>query len=340
VKRMLACLLLCPLLSPWGTGGPATPVPDKKTPAPAGDWPGQLAKVMFKRFAEAPGYSEGPTWRDGDLFFCCNNGLMRIDRSGKVRKYLDLKPAGTLLRPDGSLLLCDNKIPALVKVTPEGKVGVLADRFADKPLGSLNDLTVDRNGNVYWTDPKDSSQQNPIGKIFRLSPEGKVDLLASDLAFPNGIEVDPENRYLYVMESQTAKILRYEVPLPGKALDKPVVFYAMGGSGGDGCAFDKEGNLWVADFHRPETGKGRLLIIRPEGEQAKVVGHVNVPAKQVSNITFGGVKGDEIFITTNNPPGVFHATVGVAGFPGHPGKALTVVRWLDLKPLDTPVPDK
>jgi sugar lactone lactonase YvrE len=320
------------------------PVP-AGVPAPSKHWTDHLEGVMFRRLVEAPGYSEGPTWRGDDLFFCCKQGLLRVGKDRKVRKYLELDPAGTLLRrpgpgEEGGLLVCDNKLPALLLVTQEGKVGVVAEHHGKEKLRSLNDLTVDRAGNIYWTDPKDSSQKDPKGKIYRVTPEGKVDLLAWDLAFPNGIEVDPENRYLYVIESQTAKILRYEVPPADKPLGRPIVFYALGGSGGDGCAFDKEGNLWVADFHRPETGKGRITILRPQGDQAKVLGHLEVPAQQVSNLTFGGAKDEEIFVTTGSPPGVYRAVVGVAGFPGHAGKAPKVQRWLDLKPLDTPVSRK
>jgi gluconolactonase len=343
MRRLAAYLLglwaLVPLLV-WAR----PPVP-AGVPSPPKNWTDRLETVKFTRYVEAPGYSEGPTWWGDDLFFCCKKGLLRLGKDGKLRKYLDLDPAGTLLRRAGrgdgeGLLVCDNKLPALLFVTPKGKVGVVAESHGKEKLVSLNDLTVDRAGNIYWTDPKDSSQKDPRGKIYRVTPEGKVDLIAWDLAFPNGIEVDPENRYLYVIESQTAKILRYEVPPADKPLGRPIVFYALGGSGGDGCAFDKEGNLWVADFHRPDSGKGRITIIRPVGDQAKVLGHLKVPAEQVSNLTFGGPKDEEIFVTTVRPAGVFRARVGVAGFPGHAGKPPKVQRWLDLKPLDTPVAPK
>ena len=108
------------------------------------------------------------------------------------------------------------------------------------------------------------------------------------------------------------------------------MFYDLGGSGGDGCAFDAAGNLWVADFHRPETGKGRITVLSPE---AKVLAYLPVPAKVVSNIAFGGPDHDEIFCTTGDPPGVFHAKVGVKGFAGHPGKPMPIVRYLNVVPL-------
>src|SRR5207245_8413742 len=204
---------------------------------------------------------------------------------------------------------------------PEGKVGAVVEQFEGQPLRSLNDLTIDAHGNVYWTDPEGSTPQKPVGRIFRVRPDGWVDCVATGLAFPNGLDVDPAGKYLYVIESQSKKILRYAIPADNELLGKAEMFYDLGGSGGDGCAFDAAGNFWVADFHRPETGRGRITVLSPEG---KVLAYLPVPAKVVSNICFGGPDNDEIFCTTGDPPGVFRAKVGVKGFPGHPGKPIKI----------------
>src|SRR5262249_28823699 len=160
------------------------------------------------------------------------------------------------------------------------------------------------------------------------------ELLASDLMFPNGLDVDPASKFLYVIESQSQKILRYDLPPVGKPLGKATVFYDLGGSGGDGCVFDAAGNFWVADFHRPEPKKGRITVLSPEGKR---LGGFDVPAQAVSNVTFGGPNHDEVFMTTGTPGGVFHAKVGIKGFKGHPGKPMKAIRKLDVKPLDEPV---
>src|SRR6185436_13109213 len=183
------------------------------------------------------------------------------------------------------------------------KVGVLADRADNQPLRSVNDLTVDARGNIYWTDPDGSSEKNPIGNILRLRPDGRVDRIGTGLAFPNGLDVDPQSKFLYVIESQTQKILRYALPADDELLGKAEQFYDLGGSGGDGCVFDADGNFWVADFHRPDTKTARITVLSPQG---KVLAYLPVPAKVVSNIAFGGENHDEIFCTTGDPPGVFH----------------------------------
>jgi len=294
----------------------------------------KLQDVKAVHYARAPGYSEGPTWKQGELFFC-SGALLRIGKEGRIDKFLDINPAGTILKANGNLLICDNKYKAILEYTTNGILSVLADSFDGKPLNSLNDLTLDSRGNIYWTDPAGSSLAKPTGNIFMLDAKGNVSKVASGLAFPNGLDVDPQNRFLYVIESQSKKILRYPLPLEGMAFGKPEDFYDLGGSGGDGCAFDENGNLWVADFQRPETKQGRIIVVSPD---RKVLGHVTIPASVVSNIAFGGNNHDEIFCTSGTPDGVFHAKVGIKGFKGHPGVSNKVQRKINLGPEEAASP--
>jgi sugar lactone lactonase YvrE len=289
----------------------------------------KLAGVKFEHYAPAPGYSEGPTWRNGEVFFC-SGSLLRVDAQRNVHKFLEINPGGTVLRGDGHMLIVDNKHKALLDLSPDGKLAVVVEQFETFALRGLNDLTIDARGNVYWSDPEGSSLDKPVGNIYRVRPDGRVDRIGGGLAFPNGLDVDPAGRFLYVVESQSKKVLRYAIPSDNELLGRPELFYDLGGSGGDGCAFDAAGNLWMTDFHRPETGKGRITVLSPD---AKVLAYLPLPAKVVSNIAFGGANHDEIFCTTGEPPGVFHAKVGVKGFAGHPGKPLPIVRSLNVVTL-------
>jgi len=325
---MCARLLLAAVLATVAVA----PVSAQNPPA---NWATHLAAITPERYSPAPGYSEGPIWRDGEVFFC-SGGLLRVNRDRSVRRHLGLSPAGLCLKVDGSILIADNQTPGLLELSPQGKLTVLADSHDGQKLASLNDLTIDGAGNVYWTDPQHSSRENPTGRIFRLRPDGRLDRIADNLAFPNGLEVDPTNRYLYVIESQTAKVLRYDLPRDDQPLGPATVFHALGGSGGDGCTFDAFGNLWVADFSRPEMRQGRIAVLSPQGQ---ALGYINVPAMMVSNLTFGGKDSDELLITTGNPSAVFHARVGVKGFRGHPGKPMRGLRMLDLTIMDEIVPN-
>lgn len=287
----------------------------------------RLAQVRFEQYSGAPGYSEGPTWRNGEVLFC-SGGLLRVDAKRKLHPFLEINPAGTFLNgAAGHVLIADNKTKAILELSPTNEVTVLAELHDGQLLRGLNDLTVDAAGNIYWTDPEGSSAAKPVGDLYRLNTAGRVDRIAGGLAFPNGLEVDPASKFLYVIESQSKKILRYVLVADNKLLGKPDVFYDLGGSGGDGCAFDAAGNLWVTDFHRPETGTGRITVLSPE---AKVLAYLPLPSKVVSNITFGGPARDEIFCTTGDPPGVFHARVGVKGFAGHVARGHKPVRKLNV----------
>lgn len=300
--------------------------PGTRAEEPDTDLAKKLKGVKFEKYADAPGYAEGPTWRNGEVFFC-SGALLRVDEKRGVHKYLELNPAGTVLRADGHMIVVDNKYKAVLDVAPDGKVNVIAERWEMQTLRGLNDVTIDARGNVYWTDPEGSTPKTPVGSIFRVRPDGRVDRVATGLAFPNGLDVDPASKFLYVIESQTQKILRYAIAADDELLGKAEEFYDLGGSGGDGCAFDAAGNLWVADFHRPDTKTGRITVLSPQG---KPLAYLPVPAKVVSNIAFGGKDHDEIFCTTGDPPGVFHAKVGVKGFAGHPGKPMKVIRALNV----------
>jgi len=189
-----------------------------------------------------------------------------------------------------------------------------------------------RAGNVYWTDPTGSGIENPTGRVYRVTPAGKVELLADNLAFPNGLEVDPASRFLYVIESQTKRVLRYALPAAGQKLGAGEVFFEFGtdSSGGDGLCFDAAGNLWVIEFTR-RAGGGRVVVVSPAG---RLLGEVKPDARLVTNIAFGGAAHDELFFSTGGPSGVFHARPNVPGFRGHPVPELALGRTLALAPLN------
>jgi sugar lactone lactonase YvrE len=302
------------------------------TQEPTGELAKQLAGIEFTQYSFAPGYSEGPTWRNGEVLFC-SGALLRVDKDRKLHPFLEINPAGTYATGgNGAVLIADNKHKAILKLSAGNQVYVLAELHDGQTLRGLNDLTVDAASNIYWSDPEGSSAAKPIGDIYRLSTDGRVDRVAGGLAFPNGLDVDPAGKYLYVIESQSQKVLRYLLPKePHKLLPKPEVFYDLGGSGGDGCAFDAAANLWVTDFHRPDSGKGRITVLSPD---AKVLAYLPLPSKVVSNITFGGTNCDEIFCTTGDPPGVFHANVGVKGFAGHDATRHKAIRFLNVVPIN------
>jgi gluconolactonase len=319
------------------TGGQTTPTPDASvttdsnpsdiatpddggapdsgaTPdsGPAALPPFPLAQVRAARKERLLGVGaqiEGPTWRDGDLYFAQDGGgggMMRLNAAGQVSRFRpELHPIGSFLLADGSMLWCDHE-HLLLQLFPDGRTGILASGLAPK----CNDVTVDAEGNIFFSDYTDS--------IYRVTPSGQFARALGGLDKPNGIEVDPDSRYLYIVTG--GRLLRSALSAGGMVgASQPVV--ALGGGNGDGCAFDQWGNLWVAVFQ-----SGAVVIVDPL--KKSVLGNVDFGGAGATNVTFGGPQRDQIYATIANS-GIWRAHVGVPGFRGHPGAAsYTIKRML------------
>lgn len=293
----------------------------------------KLRKAEVVKFVQSPAYGDAPAYCNGAMHFS-GNGYWRI-QTARPEKVFEFSPSGAAVRNERDLLLCGSGLNALLNLSPDGKVHVLADEFEGKRLNSLDDLTIDAQGRIYWTDPVGSSLEQPTGKVFRLAPDGTVSLVIEHLAFPSGIEVDPSGKSLIVVESQSYRILKFDFPENDAPFGEPKILHDLAGTGGDGCAFDRQGNLWVADFHRKVTGQGRVTVISPDGE---LIGHVGIPAKVVSNLAFGGVNFDEVYCTTAEPPALFQIRVGTVGFSGHQAPKVTFRKELDVTTISNSHP--
>ena len=130
--------------------------------------------------------------------------------------------------------------------------------------------------------------------IFRVGVDGKVTLLSKELARPNGIGLSPDERTLYVGNSDSARpvILAFELRPDGTVGASRVFFdakplNAQGRRGAlDGMDVDTEGNLWT-------TGPGGVLILSPAG---KLLGAIH-PGTANANTAFGGDDGKTLYIT-------------------------------------------
>src|SRR5207237_211327 len=141
------------------------------------------------------------------------------------------------------------------------------------------DLAFDPNGNLYFTDPKDSSKDAPIGRVYRVDKLKNVTLVAQGLAFTNGIAFSADGRTLYVAESQKSVVLKYPVNADGSLGAKSVFCTLPGGKEPDGMNFDAAGNLWVA-----EAFAGAVREFDPSG---KLMRSIDLPGKQVTHGEFG-----------------------------------------------------
>ena len=183
----------------------------------------------------------------------------------------------------GGLVICDsgNRCISWVDLkTKERKV--LTERFNGQRYNSPNDLTLAKNGDIYFSDPpwglidveKSPYREMTYSGVFRLTPRNEVHLI-TDKLFPNGIGLSPDNKTLY--SSSRAGWMAYSLDKNGAVLSERVYVppSAIGGGGGDGLKIDRFGNLWT-------SGRGNFHVFSPKGER---IGMVELPTGG-SNIGF------------------------------------------------------
>jgi gluconolactonase len=137
-----------------------------------------------------PEYSEGIVFdHDGNAYISHGKVITKITFKPEVKAVTWAEtgaPDGHKILADGTHLVCDGSCHAVLHLDASGKVLEPASKECDgKPLRAPGDLTLDRRGGFYFTDPGESSARNPIGTIHYVDPEGKTHLVAGGLAFPS-----------------------------------------------------------------------------------------------------------------------------------------------------------
>ena len=187
-----------------------------------------------------------------------------------------------------------------------GKVEVLVGSYEGKKLNSPNDLVVAKNGRIYFTDPRYGGQEGrelETEDVYLIDTDGSVKRVATkpEIAKPNGLGLSPDQKTLYVADTQPgppreARVMKFDVREDG-GLENPRVHYSFGsGRGIDGMTIDVEGNIYGAagNNNNPPENHAGVYVISPQGE---VVGRIPVPEDAVTNCTFGGPELKTLFIT-------------------------------------------
>ncbi len=194
-----------------------------------------------------------------------------------------------------------------------GKSEIVAGLYNGKPFNSPNDLTIDEQGRIYFTDPRYAGHEpveQPIFGVYRIDPDGSIHLVVTDAGKPNGVAVSPDQKTLYVishdngamgnladeMQSRSGNmaLLAYDLSPEGTATFRKVVVDYAPQDGPDGMVVDVEGNLYAAV--RDETQQG-VHVYTPEGEE---LAYVKTPDKP-TNVAFGrGKTSKTLYITAEN----------------------------------------
>jgi len=261
-------------------------------------------------------FTEGPVWINqggGYLLFSDipANAVYKWTPDGQVSDFL--KPVfeedyeegrfvgsnGLLLDPDGNLVLCEHGGRRISRMGGEGSRTTIVDKYKGGKLNSPNDAIFHSDGSLYFTDPPygfvqqddDPSKELEFNGIFRLSPDGALVLLNRSQTRPNGIGLSPNEKTLYVANSDPNKKLWMSYVVNGDGtLGEGSVFFDASSSTADGLpdglTLDSQGNIYA-------TGPGGVWIFTPEGKHLGTIQPEETPA----NVTFGDSDGMTLYMT-------------------------------------------
>ena len=257
-------------------------------------------------------FTEGPYWHpDGYLIFSSipENRVYRWSEADGVDVYLE--PSGNSngieADIDGSILLAQHA-GRVSRLTADGGLTVIADSYEGQRLNSPNDLAIHSNGIIYFTDPpfgvSEEERELDFSGVYMLTPEGELTVLYDEFEYPNGIVFSADESRLYVGDSGTGKILKFDVDSDGIA-GSPEDFANVGemGSGmgaADGMVTDMLGNLYT-------TGPQGLIIFDEVGNQL----HLIEFDEQITNVGWGGEELNQLFITGSD--NVYRYTMNTTG---------------------------
>ncbi len=259
-------------------------------------------------FATGLKFPEGPAFdRDGNLFLVNvdTGDISKISPEGQVRTFVNTGgvPNGAKFHANGDLYVADRN-KGIIVISPRGDLRIVIDSYQGKKFNGPNDLAFDSIGNLYFTDPHGSSAENPFGCVYRLSADGQFTLLASGLAYPNGLVVSKERKELFVAITRKNRILRYLLDAP---IRSTIFSQLNGGWGPDGMALDVEGNLYVAHY-----GGGEVLILNPKGD---LLERVLVSGLHPTNVAFGGPGRKTLYVTEVDTGSVYRFNTDYPGLP-------------------------
>jgi gluconolactonase len=300
---------------------------------------------VLERLANGFTWVEGPIWLDNSLFFAeiPSNSIRRWTPGTGVSIFL--QPSGYQgstpyggPEPGSNGMTLDVRsrltvaghaqrdVYRLESLDPKGPITILADSYQGKKLNSPNDLVYKSDGSLYFTDPPygfrtqkddDPDKELKVNGVYRIPhalsqkpgaapARAELQLLVSDLTRPNGIAFSPDEKYLYVNNSEPKKIwMRYRVQPDGTVTEPKLLYDATSDprpGSPDGMKVDQQGNIY-------STGPGGVWIFSPEG---KPLGTILI-AEKSANVTWAGPDRKMLYITASSS--IYRVHLNIAGAP-------------------------
>jgi len=274
---------------------------------------------VLEKVAEGFTWAEGPGWsHEGQylLFSDVPNNAVIKWKAGvsssvflKASGYSRTKPFkgrepgsnGLTFDTEGRLVFCQHGDRRISRLEKDGTRTVLVDNYQGKRLNSPNDLVYKSNGDLYFTDPPfgrpqtfdDPAKELPFQGVYRLTTNGKLTLLTTEVKAPNGIAFSPDEKKLYVADSARSLWLSFDLKSDGTLSAGKVLFDGNEVSKGrlgvaDSLKVDVNGNIFAA-------APGGIYILSPEGT---LLGRFDL-GTATGNCAWGE-DGSTLFITSNS----------------------------------------
>ena len=257
-------------------------------------------------------FLEGPSFdRAGNLYVVDIpfGRVFRISHEGEftlVAEY-DGEPNGLKIHRDGRIFVTDYRHGIMQLDPSTGAVTRLLERRWSEHFKGVNDLFFAPNGDLYFTDQGQTGLQDPSGRVYRWTPEGRLDQLLTNIPSPNGLVMNADGTALYVAVTRANAVWRLPLLADG-SVTKVGLFLQLSGSlgGPDGLALDASGGLAVC-----HSGLGAVWLFSRTGEPTHRI--CSCTGLFTTNAAYGGPDRRTLYITESETGTVLRATMPIAG---------------------------
>lgn len=241
------------------------------------------------------------------LVFQNSGAIKTINSVGNTQSICSTggNPSSAVYSPDGVLYVSDFAHAAVLAVQKDSEQELVVGVYEDKPLKGPNCVNI-TNGDIFFTDSGafgETGLHSSTGSLFTISnsPSGQIlkPISLGNLAYPSGIAVTPDGRFVYVAEMMKNRVLRF--------FQKPAgvfhgsVFYQMSGSvGPSSLALDSKGNLYIGQYDvRESTMDGTIIVVSNTG---KLVSNISTSGPEISGLA---INDNMLYITEKSTGTIF-----------------------------------
>lgn len=267
-----------------------------------------VTHARVERLWSGARWSEGPAWFAAGRYLVWsdipNNRMMRWDETSaqvSVFRSPSQFSNGNTVDHYGRMLSCEHLTRRVTRTEFDGSITVLADEWEGKRLNSPNDLVVKSDGSIWFTDPSYGILSNYEGEkaepeiscqVYRIGPEGGINVVGSDFVKPNGLAFSPDESHLYISDTGASHdpegpkhIRAMKLSGCGSKLQDAGVLAECTNGMFDGFRVDTEGRIWTS------AADGVHCL----NSQGQLIGKIHIP-EWVANVTFGGPQLNRLFI--------------------------------------------